>query len=177
MLLYLMTTPTPVGDFHLISEHVTERRSEDLVYASGFGSLSDLLTRLPQALRFGVFEKEQSTHPYGALAEAYFRGDKHALEQIPVKQDGTEFYQRVWKAMSAVPYGQTASYKDLAQAVGSPNAVRAVGTTCGRNRLALLVPCHRVIRTDGSRGKYLYGDTIKNYLLDLEQRMAQPRGP
>jgi methylated-DNA-[protein]-cysteine S-methyltransferase len=169
MTLRVITTSTPVGDFHVITEPVSDQSSQEIVVASGFGPLPDLLARLPETLRFAALQEQLSAHPYQTLVQAYFQGDTQALEQIPTRQEGTEFYERVWKAMSAIPYGQTVSYKDLAQTVGNPHAVRAVGTTCRRNRLVLLVPCHRVVRTDGSRGGYLYGDKIKRYLLELEK--------
>ena len=74
----------------------------------------------------------------------------------------------IWDVISAVPYGKTISYKTLAKASGNPAAIRAAGTVCGLNRLILLIPCHRVLKSDGSIGSYLYGPKIKESLLRHE---------
>lgn len=81
---------------------------------------------------------------------------------------GTPFQELVWKYLRTIPAGQTVTYKDVAQAVGS-NAIRAIGTACGRNPIAVIIPCHRVIRADGSQGEYRWGAGIKKKLLKREQ--------
>ena len=82
---------------------------------------------------------------------------------------GTEFQQQVWQALTRIPYGQTRSYADIADTIGNPKAVRAVGAANGRNPLAIIVPCHRVIGRDGSLTGYAGGLAIKQFLLNLEQ--------
>ncbi|KAK1922856.1 O-6-methylguanine DNA methyltransferase [Papiliotrema laurentii] len=83
-------------------------------------------------------------------------------------QPGTEFQQRVWKAISAIPLGATASYADIAREIGSPTASRAVAQACGRNALAVVVPCHRVVGSGGSLGGYRWGVERKKMLLERE---------
>lgn len=98
----------------------------------------------------------------------YFAGE---LKNFICKMDltfGTPFQQTVWHQLSAIPYGKTISYRALAQAIGYPQAFRAVGNANGRNPLPLIIPCHRVIRENGELGGYTGGLSIKRFLLDLE---------
>ena len=92
----------------------------------------------------------------------------HPLD-LPTDVRGTAFQQAVWAALRAIPPGQTRTYSDIAAAIGRPGAVRAAGTACGDNALAVLVPCHRVLRGDGSLGGYAYGVERKKALLDRER--------
>jgi AraC family transcriptional regulator of adaptative response/methylated-DNA-[protein]-cysteine methyltransferase len=87
---------------------------------------------------------------------------------VPLVYPGTPFQKRVWKALLAIPYGETRSYEDIAIAVGKPKAVRAVGSANGKNRIAIVIPCHRVVNKGGKLGGYGGGLRRKQYLLDLE---------
>ena len=89
---------------------------------------------------------------------------------IPIDVQGTAFQQAVWKALRDIPPGETRSYAEIAAAVGKPKAVRAAGSANGANNVAVLIPCHRVIRTDGSLGGYAYGLAIKEELLKRERQ-------
>ena len=89
---------------------------------------------------------------------------------IPLDVQGTAFQQRVWAALRKIPSGETRSYAEIAAAAGSPSAVRAAGSANGANNVAVLIPCHRVIRSDGSLGGYAYGLDIKRELLERERR-------
>ena len=91
-----------------------------------------------------------------------------ASADLPMDVRGTAFQQAVWQALRAIPAGETRSYSELAAAVGRPNAVRATGTACGDNRLAVLIPCHRILRSDGGLGGYAYGLDRKRALLRRE---------
>jgi AraC family transcriptional regulator of adaptative response/methylated-DNA-[protein]-cysteine methyltransferase len=102
------------------------------------------------------------------LAE-YFRGERRDFD-LPLDIRGTPFQEQVWRALLEIPYGQTWSYRDLAKRIGTPTATRAVGTANGRNRLAIVIPCHRVVNADGKLGGYGGGLWRKQYLLDLERR-------
>ena len=104
------------------------------------------------------------------LAE-YFSGQRREFD-IQIRPEGTEFQKRVWKEISAIPYGQTCSYGEIARALGKPNAARAVGTACGKNPLWIVVPCHRVVGAKGLGG-YAGGEENKKFLLELEQRKAE----
>ncbi|MDO5037204.1 MAG: methylated-DNA--[protein]-cysteine S-methyltransferase [Tissierellia bacterium] len=97
----------------------------------------------------------------------YFKGQRRTFS-LPLKMEGTPFQREVWEALLKIPYGQTWSYKDLAQAVGRPRAYRAVGGANNKNPIAIIVPCHRVIGADGSLVGYGDGLETKAYLLDLE---------
>ncbi|WP_439468138.1 bifunctional DNA-binding transcriptional regulator/O6-methylguanine-DNA methyltransferase Ada [Blastomonas fulva] len=87
---------------------------------------------------------------------------------IPLDVRGTAFQEAVWKALSEIPAGETRSYAQIAASIGKPKAVRAVGSACGANPVAVLIPCHRALRTDGTLGGYAYGLEIKTELLKRE---------
>ena len=100
--------------------------------------------------------------------EEYFEGKRKEFD-LNLKFDGTEFRQKVWNALSCIPYGKTASYKDIAIMINSPKAVRAVGGANHNNPFWIVVPCHRIINSDGSLGGYGGGIERKKSLLELEK--------
>ena len=97
----------------------------------------------------------------------------HSAPELPIDVRGTAFQEAVWRELRRIPLGETRSYADIAAAVGQPNAVRAVGTANGQNPVAVLVPCHRVIRSDGTLGGYAGGLERKRKLLEAESASAQ----
>lgn len=97
----------------------------------------------------------------------YFEGKRKSFD-IALDLTGTPFQKRVWKELSMIPFGQTASYRTVARKIKNPNAVRAVGSANGKNPACIIVPCHRVIAADGSIGGYSGGLRIKRQLLALE---------
>ncbi len=99
---------------------------------------------------------------------AFLRGDS-PLARLPLDVRGTLFQRRVWEALRRIPHGETRTYAAIARAVGAPAAVRAVGSACGANPVALVVPCHRAVRTDGGLGGYAWGLGRKRRLLKLER--------
>jgi methylated-DNA-[protein]-cysteine S-methyltransferase len=101
--------------------------------------------------------------------DAYFAGRLRAFD-LPLAPRGTPFQQRVWSALREIPFGETRSYGQLARAIGKPSAMRAVGAANGRNPIAIVVPCHRVIGADGSLTGFGGGIDRKKFLLSLEQR-------
>nr|MBO2498022.1 [Fe-S]-binding protein [Bacillota bacterium] len=105
-------------------------------------------------------------HVKKQLAE-YFDGKRRRFD-LPVDLYGTPFQLRVWRELKKIPYGEVRSYKELARAIGSPKAVRAVGGANNKNPVPILVPCHRVIGSNGSLVGYGGGLSIKEYLLKLE---------
>jgi methylated-DNA-[protein]-cysteine S-methyltransferase len=104
----------------------------------------------------------------GAALREYFGGRLDALDAIPVEMNGTAFQKQVWAALRSVPSGRTASYADIARAIGTPAAVRAVGAANGANPVSLIVPCHRIIGTNGSLTGYGGGLDRKRWLLRHE---------
>ena len=91
---------------------------------------------------------------------------------LPLDFRGTSFEKKVWSKLAKIPYGQTRSYKEIAQAIGHPKAFRAVGNANGRNSLPLIIPCHRVIESHGGLGGFGHGIKVKRQLLDLEKSHA-----
>ena len=107
--------------------------------------------------------------------EAYFAGRLREFD-LPLRLNGTEFQRRVWRALLEIPYGETRSYGEQARAIGRPAAVRAVGTANGRNPIAIVVPCHRVIGSSGKLVGYGGGLPLKQMLLALEAEHAERLG-
>ena len=99
----------------------------------------------------------------------YLHGERTTFD-IPYELEGTDFQKKVWKELTRIPYGQTRTYKDIASAIGNKNASRAVGMANNKNPLMIVVPCHRVIGTNGKLVGYAGGLDMKKELLDLEQR-------
>jgi len=91
-----------------------------------------------------------------------------AMPEVELDMSGTEFQRTVWTALRRVPSGTTVTYAELAREIGAPSAYRAVANACGDNRIAVLVPCHRVVRTDGGMGGYKWGVERKRRLLERE---------
>lgn len=103
--------------------------------------------------------------------QEYFSGKRHSFD-IPLRLEGTEYQKKVWQLVSQIPYGQTATYKDISLALGKKKAFRAVGGAVGKNPVLIFVPCHRVIGLDGSLTGYAGGTDAKRFLLDIEQHKA-----
>jgi O-6-methylguanine DNA methyltransferase len=115
-----------------------------------------------------VFEESSSAlQPYMEELEQYFSGKRRKFD-FPLDLRGTDFQLTCWHALLAIPYGETRSYADIARAVGKPNAFRAVGMANNRNPIAIVVPCHRVIASDGGLCGYGGGLEVKRKLLALE---------
>jgi methylated-DNA-[protein]-cysteine S-methyltransferase len=100
--------------------------------------------------------------------DEYFAGQRRSFD-LPIRQAGTPFQQKVWAELQKIPYGERISYKELAARTGNSRACRAAGSANGRNHLFIVVPCHRVICSDGSLGGFAYGPEVKNFLLALEK--------
>ncbi len=117
-------------------------------------------------------------HPVLARARAqlaeYFAGDRTAFD-LPLRARGTAFQERVWTALAEIPYGETRSYATLARDIGRPAAMRATGAATGRNPLSIVVPCHRVVGSDGSLTGYAGGTARKEWLLRHERAVFATR--
>lgn len=140
------------------------------------GSQSDRLAEL--SARFGQ-PCEVRDHPHlDALRsnlDAYFAGDPDPFT-VPIDAPGTAWESRVWDALRSIPHGETRSYGSIARQLDNPGGSRAVGLANGRNRIAILIPCHRVIASDGSLHGYASGLKAKKWLLDHEQAASPPSG-
>lgn len=104
-----------------------------------------------------------------SVIHRYLAGDVDVLTTVAVQQPGSLFRQRVWESMREIPAGEVASYGELAMDAGSPGAARAVGTACGSNQIALFVPCHRIVASNGIGG-YQFGLELKEQLLAFEAK-------
>lgn len=120
------------------------------------------LDTAPESVRPNAVTREASSQ-----LTAYFSKKLQKFD-LPLTPKGTEFQQQVWHALLHVPYGETASYLDIAKAVGNPKGVRAVGMANGRNPIAIIVPCHRIIGSNKTLTGYAGGLERKQYLLNLE---------
>ncbi len=156
MTTYVHTHPSPIGDLTLL--------------AGGDGALTGLLMA-DQRHRGPDDPSWQRDHgPFTAAVDqldAYFAGEARPFE-LALDPSGTEFQRQVWDALRAIPYGATTTYGELARRIGRPRAVRAVGLANGRNPIAIVVPCHRVIGADGRLTGYGGGLDRKRRLLELE---------
>lgn len=139
------------------------------ICALWFGEAEGLVTHLqrefPQAL---LVRNDPELVQYANAIFAYLHGDQRGLD-LPLDVQGTAFQLRVWSALRAIPYGETRSYQEIARLIGASQSVRAVARACATNPVALLVPCHRVVRTNGEVSGYRWGVERKRALLDKER--------
>jgi AraC family transcriptional regulator of adaptative response/methylated-DNA-[protein]-cysteine methyltransferase len=134
--------------------------------------LGDDPDRLQQLLKEEFSEAElarDALESYKARILSFIQGEA-SLARLPLDIRGTVFQRKVWDELRRIPRGETRTYRDIARAVGAPAAVRAVGSACGANPVALAVPCHRAVRTDGGLGGYAWGLARKKKLLALEKK-------
>lgn len=117
-----------------------------------------------------VLIKETSLHKNAInQLEEYFAGKRKNFD-LPLNLEGTEFQKNVWNALIDIPYGQTRSYKEIAKTIENEKACRAIGMANNRNKIPIIIPCHRVIGADGNLVGFGGGLEIKKYLLDLESK-------
>jgi methylated-DNA-[protein]-cysteine S-methyltransferase len=143
------------------------------VYVSGGKLVALGFTHLGLPRQFRNAPLEENESEAAARVRDYLQGDLRALDAIEVDPAGTPFQQRVWTALRRIPVGATISYADLANAIGQPTAVRAVARANALNPIALVIPCHRVIGSDGTLTGYAGGLPFKQWLLEHEGSAAQ----
>jgi methylated-DNA-[protein]-cysteine S-methyltransferase len=166
-----ITIDTPVGPFTIVARR-------DAVVAAGFTTdAGELLSLVHPELR-----AEPGTDPQpggdpdlvAKATRAYFDGDVTAIDAVGVRQrTGGEFLTHAWEVLRTVPAGDPVTYTQYADRAGRPAAVRAAAQACARNAVALFVPCHRVVRTDGGLGGYRWGIHVKRWLLTHEGRVPE----
>lgn len=168
----IKTYSTPVEDLTVIFTRDQVDKSDEgwNVLAAGFCPADDLLVRLQPSKSSTVNETSKGFAPLDRAISSYLDGDTTSVDSLPVQQPGTAFQQQVWSALREIPAGERRTYAQLAEMIARPTATRAVGTACGRNLVAPLVPCHRVVRGDGTLGGYYYGLDTKKWLLDHEEK-------
>lgn len=156
------TLSTPVGTLRLLANSETEAITH--VLFSG-------RSRLPS---FDDVPTSGSAFVDAARQlDEYFAGDRQEFD-LPIYLTGTRFQRAAWNALLEIPFGQTRSYGQQAQAMGAPQAVRAVGAANGANSIVIIVPCHRVIGADGTLTGYGAGVDLKRWLLTFERSFYQP---
>lgn len=131
--------------------------------------VAGLISEHPKTQCTPMNAEQQREHAATAKAIAAMSHGQAANVALPLALPGTAFQQAVWQALCRIPRGQTISYKALAEAAGRPRAIRAAASACGANPLALIVPCHRVIASDGGMGGYKWGVAHKIELLKRER--------
>lgn len=155
---------TPIGDLDIVTDEAGRLRAVEW---------TDHAERMHRSLRiqYGQFDLKSARNPAGlsGALRAYFGGDVTAIDRLKVATGGTDFQKSVWKALRAIACGETITYAMLAQRVGRPTAVRAVGHANGDNPVSVVVPCHRVVGTNGSLTGYGGGIERKRWLLAHEQ--------
>lgn len=165
--------PTAIGTLYYVWPVKTDIRETNLDNSIFFLSNSEksfdfftnfLTNKFP---RYPVIE--MSSPEIEKELAGYLSGKTREISLEPVYLYGTDFEKKIWETARKIPYGNVASYKELAQKAGYPNAFRAAGTALGNNPLMLVVPCHRVIRSNGELGYFGGGEEVKLILLDLEQ--------
>ena len=157
----VQTLETPDGPFTVIAG------ADGAVLASGWTTESDaLLVRIHARLRPDAIV--EATTDAAAAVDAFYAGDLDAIDLIRVAQLGTPMQQAGWAALRRISPGRPLSYTEFAAELGSPGAVRAAASICARNAPALFVPCHRVLRSDGSMGGFAWGEDVKRRLLSRE---------
>lgn len=165
MKIEIAEVPSPIGDIVIAC---LDRAVVALRFGDGDGEITGLLGRRFQ--RWATGSGPHADAAAGRLRD-YFAGDIHALDGIQVDTGGTPFQQAVWAQLRRIPPGRTASYREIAAAIGAPSATRAVGAANGANPVGIIIPCHRVIGADGALTGYGGGLDRKRWLLEHEGAM------
>lgn len=161
---------SPLGVLHLLAD--TAGRLHALGWSDGHDRMASLLADM-QARQGGVIEDVRDPGGLTSALRAYLAGNLDAIRDLPVVFHGTDFQRAVWGALRTIPCGETLSYGALAQRVGRPAAVRAVGLANGANPIGIVVPCHRVIGADGTLTGYAGGLARKRWLLSHERALPE----
>ncbi|WP_214364284.1 methylated-DNA--[protein]-cysteine S-methyltransferase [Pseudonocardia sp. H11422] len=157
------TLDTPIGPFTAVVA------SDGAVLASGWTSeLDALLPQVHPSLRPSALTPVVDLGAVGEAITRYHDGDLSAVDGVRVRQRSGEFLEHAWEVLRAVPAGSPVSYTEYAAKAGRPAAIRAAASACARNAAALFVPCHRVLRSDGSLGGFRWGVEVKRRLLEHE---------
>jgi methylated-DNA-[protein]-cysteine S-methyltransferase len=168
--LFIDRISTPIGELLLVSD--AEGRVRALDWSDYESRMLRLLARHYGKRGFQL-EPARNPHGLGDVIRRYFAGEIEAINDISVETAGTPFQRKVWKALRNIPVGEVISYGTLAGQIEHPSAVRAVGMANGSNPIGIIVPCHRVIGSDGSLTGYGGGLDRKKWLLEHERGHAK----
>jgi methylated-DNA-[protein]-cysteine S-methyltransferase len=157
----IQTLDTPDGPFTILADDA------GAVISSGWtADRATILARI--AARHHPTDIAQGETDAAAAVTAYYAGDLAAIDEVEVRQFGTDLQRTGWAALRRITPGEPLTYRGFAAELGNPSAVRAAASICARNAPALFVPCHRVLRTDGSLGGFAWGLDVKQSLLARE---------
>lgn len=156
---------TPIGEMLIVADHAGNLRAAG--WTNHETGMRHLLRRHYGKNGF-TLEPDRNPHGLTRALQGYFAGDLTAIDALPVETAGTAFQREVWSALRKIPCGTTVSYAHLAERIGRPAAVRAVGLANGSNPIGVVVPCHRVIGANGSLTGYGGGIERKRWLLEHE---------
>ncbi|NUS44846.1 MAG: methylated-DNA--[protein]-cysteine S-methyltransferase [Mycobacteriaceae bacterium] len=169
MTAYYSTTATHIGPFTAVVD------DGDQVIAAGWtADVNALIAVVHPTLRPDTLRHSDSLGAVTSAVTAYHDGDVQAIDGIPVRQRSGEFLEHAWGVLRKVPAGEPITYTQFADLAGRPAAVRAAASACARNAAALFVPCHRIVRTDGTLGGFRWGLPVKRQLLAHEAATTQP---
>jgi methylated-DNA-[protein]-cysteine S-methyltransferase len=162
------TIGTPIGPFTVLAD------SDGAVLASGWTADAEGLRQLvPTSLRPGELRERPSLGEVTTAVKKYHAGEVFAIDEIIVRQVSGPFLVHAWEVLRKIPAGHPVTYTAFAELSGRPQAVRAAANACARNAAALFVPCHRVLRTDGTLGGFRWGLQVKSWLLEHERSRRQ----
>ena len=157
------TLTTPTGPFTAVVD------ADGAVLASGWtADVDTLLPLVHPSLRPASTRRMDDLGAVSTAVTRYHAGEIGAVDEVPVRQRSGEFLEHAWDVLRTIPAGAPVSYTEYATKSGRPAAVRAAAAACARNAAALFVPCHRVLRNDGSLGGFRWGLPVKRWLLDHE---------
>jgi methylated-DNA-[protein]-cysteine S-methyltransferase len=162
---------TPIGELLIVADRAGKLRTID--WTDHEARMRQLLDRYYGK---GGYRLQPACDPGGLTSamRSYFNGDIDAIDRLPVDESaGTPFQQSVWRALRNIPTGKTISYAELARRIGKPKAVRAAGLANGQNPISIVVPCHRVIGSNGTLTGYGGGLPRKKWLLEHEGALAR----
>ena len=161
---------TPIGELLIIADRAGNLRTID--WTDHEARMRQLLDRYygPAGSKGGGYTLEAARDPGGLTRalRAYFKGDVGIIDKLPAETAGTPFQKSVWRALRKIRGGRTISYAELARRIGKPRAIRAAGLANGQNPISIVVPCHRVIGSDGTLTGYGGGLPRKKWLLEHE---------
>lgn len=160
---------TAIGELVIVSDADGNLRALDWAH---YDERMERLLRLHYGQQGYRLQPASDTHGLTSAMRRYFAGELGAIDNLPVKTAGTPFQREVWRALRDITCGSTVSYGKLAGQIGRPKAVRAVGLANGANPVGIVVPCHRVVGSDGSLTGYGGGIARKEWLLQHEQKQA-----
>ncbi|PPQ48950.1 cysteine methyltransferase [Paenibacillus peoriae] len=158
--LYVMKYVSPIGEIEI-------QGTNEAVYSIMFSNRNELLTRAIEEVPIQVLAE------CAIQLDEYFKGEGFEFT-FPYAFEGTDFQQKVWNALVSVGYGKTTAYKDIALAIGNEKAIRAVGSANGKNKLSIVIPCHRIIGSNQKLTGYAGGLWRKEWLLQHEKRCLRP---